>query len=80
MNATQFKKGDWLYDTEEHDYFLFCSDLGDGMIDILHTGLTIFDNYSYGADNRPGRFVVVDKKQVPADFLKGARSYEMYFA
>lgn len=80
MNATQFKKGDWLYDTEEHDYFLYCNEDNNGMINILHAGLTIFDNYFYCADNRPGRFVIVDKERVPKDFLKGARSYETSFA
>lgn len=80
MNTTQFKKGDWLYDIKEQDYFLYCSDLGDDYIDLLHVGYDIIENYSYGVKNTPGRFIIVDKEQVPQEYIESACQYAMYFA
>lgn len=80
MNDTpQFKKGDWLYDNEEYDYFLFCGDLGDGKIDVLHVGHDLVDNYSWGVTNKLGRFVVVNESEVPAEYLEAAKPYNLFF-
>lgn len=80
MNSTQqFKKGDWLYDNEEYDYFVFCGYLDNDKIDVLHVGYDLIDNYSWGVTNKPGRFVKVNEADVPAEYLETVKPYNMFF-